>query len=47
MKNSKLHHLPTLVLLLCLLSWVGAYGQITPSSDVFTNPAATLPAREC
>jgi trimeric autotransporter adhesin len=40
MKNSKLQVLPILVLLLCMLSWVGAFGQITPSQDAFTNTAA-------
>ena len=40
MKNSTLQLLPALVLLLCLFSWVGAYGQITPSQDAFTNTAA-------
>jgi hypothetical protein len=40
MKTSKLHLLLALVLLLCLFSWVGAYGQITPSQDAFTNTAA-------
>jgi hypothetical protein len=37
MKNSNLRRLPILLLLLCLLPWVGAYGQITPSADAFTN----------
>jgi hypothetical protein len=37
MKSLKLQLLPILVLLLSLFSWVGAYGQITPSSDAFTN----------
>ena len=41
MKNPKLQLLPALVLLLCLFSWVAAYGQITPSQDAFTNTAAT------
>ena len=40
MKNSKLQVLPILVLLLCMLSWVGAFGQITPSQDAFTNTEA-------
>jgi len=40
MKNSKLQLLPALVLLMCLFSWVGAYGQITPGQDAFTNTAA-------
>jgi hypothetical protein len=38
MKNPKLQFLSTLIL---LFSWVGAYGQITPSEDAFTNTAAT------
>jgi hypothetical protein len=37
MKNLKLRLLPILLLLLCLFSWVGAFGQITPSGDAFTN----------
>jgi hypothetical protein len=37
MKNSKPQLLPILLLLLCLFSWIGAYGQITPSGDAFTN----------
>jgi hypothetical protein len=40
MKNPKLQLLSLLVLLLCLLSWGEAYGQITPSQDAFTNTAA-------
>jgi TGF-beta propeptide len=40
MKNSKRQLLPALILLLCSFSWVGAYGQITPSQDAFTNTAA-------
>jgi TGF-beta propeptide len=40
MKNAKLQFLPALTLLLCLFTWVGAYGQITPSQDAFTNTAA-------
>ena len=39
MKNRKLQLLPALVMLPCLFSWVGAYGQITPSSDAYTNTA--------
>ena len=39
MKNPKLRLLPTLVLLL-LASWAGAYAQITPSQDAFTNTAS-------
>jgi hypothetical protein len=39
MKNRKLQFLPALVLLLCLFSWVGAYGQITPSQDAYTTNA--------
>ncbi|MGA9527715.1 MAG: DNRLRE domain-containing protein [Terriglobales bacterium] len=40
MKTSKLLLLPTLVVLLCLFSWVRAFGQIPPSGDAFTNTAA-------
>jgi len=39
MKNLNLRRLPILILL-SLLSWVGAYGQITPSADAFTNTAS-------
>jgi len=39
MKNSKLQVLPILVLLLCMLPG-GAFGQITPSQDAFTNTEA-------
>jgi hypothetical protein len=39
MKNRKLQFLPALVLLLCVFSWVGAYGQITPSQDAYTTTA--------
>ena len=40
MKNPKMRLVQMLVLLLLLFSWVGAYGQITPSADAFTNTAA-------
>src|SRR5450755_142828 len=40
MKNPKLQLLSMLVLLLCVFSCLEAYGQITPSSDAFTNTAA-------
>ena len=40
MKNPKLQLLSMLVLLVCVFSRVAAYGQITPSSDAFTNTAA-------
>ncbi len=39
MKSTKLQFLPILCLLLSLFSWVGADGQVTPSSDAFTNTA--------
>jgi hypothetical protein len=39
MKNRNLQFLPALVLLLCVFSWVGAYGQITPSQDAYTTTA--------
>jgi hypothetical protein len=39
MKNFKVQLLSTLVPFLCLFSWVGAYGQITPSGDAYTNTA--------
>jgi len=37
MKNSKLHHLPTLVLLLCFAFLGGGLWPDHTSSDVFTN----------
>jgi hypothetical protein len=40
-ENPKLHVLPSLILLLCLFSCLQAFGQITPSSDAFTNTAAS------
>jgi TGF-beta propeptide len=40
MKNRKLQFLPAFILFLSLLSSVGAYAQITPSQDAFTNSAS-------
>ena len=40
MKNPKLQVLRSLILLLCLFSCLEAYGQITPSSDSYTNTGA-------
>ncbi len=40
MKNLKLQFLSALILFLSLLSSVGAYAQITPSQDAFTNSAS-------
>jgi hypothetical protein len=39
MVMKKMLFLPALVLLLCSFSWVGAYGQITPSQDAYTTTA--------
>src|SRR5271170_766500 len=39
MVMKKMQFLPALVLLLCSFSWVGAYGQITPSQDAYTSTA--------
>jgi TGF-beta propeptide len=39
MKNRKLQLLPAIVLFLSLVSGVGAYAQITPSADAYTNTA--------
>ena len=40
MKNRKLQFLPALILFLNFLPLVGAYAQITPSQDAFTNTAS-------
>ena len=40
MNNPRLLFLPSLVLLLCWWASVGAFGQITPSEDAFTNTAS-------
>jgi hypothetical protein len=39
MKNRKVQFLSAVVLFLSLVSWVGAYAQITPSADTYTNSA--------